>query len=149
MPLSERGMLQSKVTGFYLREYLIQNRYSFDKVIIECGPSLACMMTAAHIAPSFKCKNITINHLSAGQLKTNLNQLEFIKNDSDFEQMKTSNELYQTKKYFPKGTTFTESGQTFTNTTSGETTLEYQQRGIELIETINLKLKTESTNTSN
>ena len=48
-PLTPLGMNQASKTGKYLNTFF-KNNYNFDKVIIECSPSLRCMITASQIA---------------------------------------------------------------------------------------------------
>ena len=48
-PLTPQGELQAEETGKYLKKFFEENKYKFDKFIIESSPWLGCMMTAERI----------------------------------------------------------------------------------------------------
>ena len=112
-PLSNKGLEQAKATGEFLITYLLGNGYEFDEVIVECSPSMRCMMTAGQIAACFGWDKVTINYRACEVLKSQtkespLADLEWTKNEFDFNVMQSSSSRYSSGEFFPKSVYFEE-----------------------------------------
>ena len=92
-PLTEEGVRQASVTGKFLNEYFKNEKYKFDKVIIECSPYLSCMMTAGHVATALGVDTVTINYRAAEIVQRSsveenpIKHTEWVKHDCWFENM--------------------------------------------------------------
>lgn len=64
-PLTPKGIEEAERTGEALKRYFKEQNDKWDKIIIECSPFLATMMSAGRIASSLGVKDIVISYRAA------------------------------------------------------------------------------------
>ena len=69
-PLTPLGVQQAHDTGIFLKKFITEKGFKFDKIIVCSSPFLRCMMTAAQIANQLGVDNVQINYTASECLTT-------------------------------------------------------------------------------